>query len=210
MQGGGKTYSLSKGGTGWSATPNLWPDVDNEEPVSFYAYNAGDFDSSDNYISFTVNENASTQTDLLVAKRENITYKATGGKVSLTFDHACAAVNIRVKRTEEVGADLAVTSIKLEGVANEGDYYYNSGWKDLSGSATYTLSNANISVTTSEQTMTCGTLFMIPQTLGSDAKVVFRNGTTVKATVPLNGAVWEPGRRYTMIIQVGTANIATP
>lgn len=202
-------YTVEKSpSTGWDTQPFNWPISNDDERISFYAYNAGTFQSDDNYLTYTVNENASSQADLLVAKHENISWNDAQGQVSLTFDHACAAVNFELRISgllSETYSTLTITDIKLKNVANTGDYYYskdNGGWKNVKGTSTYTLNNAGMSLTTTPQALTCGTLFMIPQTLGDDAVLSFKYGGVEKA-ISLKGAKWEEGTQYVMDIVIG-------
>lgn len=181
------TYTVSKTGDGWTVSGGYWPygyDV-----VSFYAYTDGDFypNNETPYISFTqsaISEDAFHQHDLLVAKN-TASYTKDLGTVSLTFDHACAAVNFNVQMTNKLATDerwgsntLTVTSIKLNNVYNTGKYSYESssdkkqGWNDLGYGIvdnrpkppTYTLINSDITVTTEPKALPCNSLFMIPQT----------------------------------------------
>lgn len=210
-------YRFSKSGTTWTSTDlNSWPNVDNNTPVSFYAYNAGTYNSGANYLSFVADENASTQTDLLVAKQEGITYNDTKGQVSLTFDHACAAVDFTISITPKLaeklkGGNLTVNEVVLELVAKQGDYYFSGEWENVNTPTNYTLTSAeSMAVGTDEQTLPCGTLFLIPQTLGSDAQFYITYtlaGETKTTQINLDGESWQAGYQYTMHIGLGTANI---
>lgn len=200
-------YEVTKTGTGWAAKPFNWPVANNDESISFYAYNAGTYTSeSTNYLSFTVPENARTQTDLLVAKHENISYNDAGGQVSLTFDHACAAVDFELRMSEllsQTHSSLIITDIQLRNVTNNGDYYYtNDEWTNIRGKGEYTLNNSEMTLTKEPQPLTCGTLFMIPQTLGEDAVLCFKYDGKDK-TISLKGAEWKKGTRYVMDIVIG-------
>ena len=77
----------------WSG--GSWPGdaVLSNAEVTWYAYTGGTFNLNGGtpYIDFTVDENATTQKDLLVATASG-TYSGTGGKLSFTFDHACSAL----------------------------------------------------------------------------------------------------------------------
>lgn len=212
-------YRFSKSGTTWTSTDlNSWPNVDNDTPVSFYAYNAGTYyyNSGANYLSFEAMENASTLTDLLVAKQEGITYNDTKGQVSLTFDHACAAVDFTISITPKLveklgGGNLTVNKVVLEQVAKQGDYYFSGGWKNVNTTTNYTLTSAeSMAVGTDEQTLPCGTLFLIPQTLGSRAQFAITYtlaGETKTTQINLDRESWQAGYQYTMHIGLGTANI---
>ncbi len=201
-------YDVSKGGTGWINNPNTWPVVDNNEKITFYAYNGGTFYSEGHYVSFTVDNTVSSQKDLLVATK-SVAYNDASGKVWLTFDHACAAVNFNVQRTNTLRTDVTVTSIKLEGVKNQGDYNYTA-WSNLSGSGSYELLNSTMTVTTTPTATSNGTLFMIPQTLDASAKLVItytKVATSKTAEISLKDITWAKGTKYTVNIKLGTTYI---
>lgn len=190
----------------WNTTPSIWPVSDNDETITFYAYNAGTYnnDYGNSNISFSVNNNASSQTDLLVAT-QTTSYSDSQGQVSLTFGHACAAVDFKLRlpaSLSEKNNTITITDITLKNVANEGDYYYNEGWKDIGGNGEYELNDAAMSLTTSPQALTCGTLFMIPQVLGDEAVLSFKY-EEVEKTIWLKGAEWAEGTRYVMDIVIG-------
>lgn len=220
-------YTVEKSGSTWKTTPESWPDVGDNDKISFYAYNVGSDpenrncfypDGSNSSISFTVEELASSQKDLLVAKRENVSNAETGGVVQLTFDHVCAAVNIEVRLTNTLsrnlkGKPLSIEAIMLKNVVKAGTYYYKDGgrWENSSQRGSYTLSSSSIEVTTTPQTLDGGTLFMIPQTLGEDAVFSFQysldgNNWTAKS-ISLKDTEWKAGEIYTMDIAIGTTTI---
>lgn len=220
-------YTVEKSGSTWKTTPESWPDVGDNDKISFYAYNVGSDpenrncfypDGSNSSISFTIDESPSGHIDLLVAKRENVSYTGTGGVVHLTFDHACAAVNIEVRLTNTLsgnltGRKLSIQDIMLKNVVKSGTYYYKDGgrWENSSQKGSYTLSSSSIEVTTTPQTLDGGTLFMIPQTLGEDAVFSFQysldgNNWTAKS-ISLKDTEWKAGEIYTMDIAIGTKTI---
>lgn len=198
----------------WATTPvDTWPVDGADTPISFYAYNAGTFyPGGDNCLTFSVDENASTQTDLLVAKHENISFSEANGAVSLTFAHACAAVDIEVKISNklhtQLGTDLTVKSILLQNIYKTGDYHFGTNsWESLSTKTYFTLTNASMTVTTTEQSLSCGTLFLLPQTLGDDAQLLINYGDDKQATIPLTGETLAPGTHYTWSFVLGTTLI---
>lgn len=229
-------YKLEKKDGQWKSDPDRWPSsVTNDQDITFYAYNVGhdkdnnlnkfyprDEVSPEPYISFTVPENASTQTDLLVAKTTT-SYNAHQGQVSLTFDHACAAVNFTVAISPKLYAklgnsNLTVKSIILENVIKEGDFFFSNGWtlENATDKNTtfYTLTTAETtSVGTEEQPLLNGTnLFLIPQTLGSGAQFTITytlagDSESKTTSISLAGETWQAGYQYTMSIYLGTANI---
>ena len=196
-----------------------WPyGVDNNTSVNFYAYSNGTYNDNSGtpYISFIMDENASAQHDLLVAKN-TVSYNDHQGKVPLTFDHACAAVafNVQITKTlkTKLGTTLTVNSIVLHNVSNSGKYYFGtSTWGDVSGSAYYTLTSGNITVDTEAQALSSNYLFVIPQTradngtTGTYLEINYTLSGSKQATIPL-AVDWVAGSKYTIDIKLGTTRI---
>lgn len=209
---GDYNYNFSKNDVGsWNTID--WPVSGNDTKIDFYAYNAGTFQWNDGnpYLSFTMDASASNQTDLLVATRKAISYNDAKGKVSLDFDHACAAVKFNIYKTTGVGEkSVTVTSVVLSGVKDKGDYYYNeeTKWQFLSGTASYLLTTADITLTTSKQALPCGYLFLIPQSkVGLTLTVKYTvNGDASEYAFNLSGT-WEAGKEYIVNISMGTSII---
>ena len=202
---------FNKGGSTWET--GTWPqDVGDDTSITFYANDGGTFNwvSDDPYVSFTMDEDAFNQKDLLVATTE--TYKSEhAGQVYLTFDHACAAVQFYVYKEES--ADYVVKSIKLKNVKNTGDYYYSdNSWKSLSGSAEYTLTNTDITVTTVYQLLPCKWLFVIPQEKSGEStglkleiNYTKNSGDANTKYLVLPSGNWAAGKKYTVNILIGKA-----
>ena len=219
-----KEYSVSKNGNTWTIVPNTWP---SNNPVDFYANTDGgtfNLNSGNPYVRFKVAENASTQHDLLVAKKMQQSRPTDGvGKVSLTFSHACAAVAFNVQMTKtlssQISGNLTVNSIKLHNVYSEGKYFFNSKeWVYVTDNGTeqpvkayYTLSNSDISVTTEYQPLSSNDIFMIPQSRTADGtngmylEINYSNNSK-SAIIPLD-VDWQAGYRYTVNIRLGTQQI---
>lgn len=211
---GNKFSFEKKAGGSWNTNEYTWPVSGNNSKIDFYAYNAGTFywNSGNPYLSFTMDASASNQTDLLVATHKAISFNDAGGKVSLDFNHACAAVTFNIYKTAGVGEkSVTVTSVELSGVKNQGDYYYNkeTKWQSLSGSASYTLTDSNITLTTTDkQALPCDYLFLIPQSKeGMTLTVKYTvNGDASEYTFKLSGT-WEAGTEYIVNISMGTSII---
>ena len=211
---GSYKYDLTKSGSTW--TTNDWP-VDNNVKIDFYAYTGGDFiySAADPYVSFEVDQTVSSQHDLLVAVHKDIAYNDAGGKVSLSFDHACAVVQFNVQLTNklrtELGSNLSVNSIVLQNVIYQGQYHYNStpSWTLGENQTNFELTNSLITVGTELQGLPCGYLFMIPQsrdangTTGTYLKVSYTTSAAKTATIPLD-INWQAGYLYTINIRLGT------
>jgi len=164
--------SVTKDASGnWSA--GNWPTEAGESTeVGWYAHTDGTIvNQTGPYLNFTVEELATSQKDLLVASTSG-TKAETGGRLTLTFDHACTALRFYVKKAKNLDDHtLTVTSIKLCNVVKDGKYHFRtSSWTPGStrtlftlyegtgmtlGSTDYTLLNANED----------DYLFIIPQTL---------------------------------------------
>jgi hypothetical protein len=211
-------YDFTKSGSGWNT--HNWPNsVVNDAKIDFYAYTRGTFSygNGNPYVSFTVESEPGSQHDLLVAEHKQIAYSDAGGHVSLTFDHACAAVLLNVQITStlrnSLSSDLTVNSIVLKNVNNQGHYdYATKSWSNLTGSASYTLTNSAITVTTTPQQLSCGYLFMIPQKRAKGAEGIYLevNYTTSRAktaTIPLD-VDWQAGKCYNMTVRLGTNTIS--
>ena len=219
-------YDCEKSGETWNTNPNTWPVSGNDTKIDFYAYNAGTFNwnSGNPYLSFTMDASASNQTDLLVATHKAISFNDAKGKVSLNFDHACAAVKFNIYKTTGVGdKSVIVKSVVLAGVKNQGDYYYNNEgtkWQfqslpgsasytyDGYSSASYTLTDGDITLTTDKQALPCGYLFLIPQSKeGMTLTVNYTvNGDASEYAFNLRGT-WEAGTEYIVNISMGTSII---
>lgn len=119
-------YDFVKTGGAWSTA--TWPSVGNDAKIDFYAYDGGEFIWNDGapYISFVMGSDAFAQKDLLVADT-TAAYSDNKGKVSLMFNHACAAVRFYVRKSVE--QSVSITDVELAGVQSKGDYHYaSSAW----------------------------------------------------------------------------------
>lgn len=222
----GNRYKYIKEGEKWST--GSWPTgVANDQKIDFYAdtYTYNDTHSSsynyndgNPYIHFTVDGTVSNQHDLLVSDRKQVSYTETKGNVSFHFTHACAIPHFTVQLTDAISTQcngsLTVKEIVLKNVKNEGNYYYaTKSWQDATGSASYTLNNSSIDVTTAKQSLSSGYLFMIPQkcaangTEGIYLEITYKKGENEKqAIIPLD-IDWQAGKSYPINILLGTAVI---
>ena len=216
-------YTFTKGGTGWNTIP--WPTGDEKDTkIDFYAYNydrvdgtAFQWNGGNPYVAFTMDENAFVQKDFLVATHKQISYNDANGHVSLTFDHACAAVQFNICQTQTVtnqGHKFAVNSVVLKNVCKNGDYYYDSGWKldsKYSIYTDYTLTNKKaISLTTDYQTLPCQWLFLIPQPqtgVKLEIKYTVDDSAEKTKTIDVGTGSWVKGTKYIINIKVGTSFI---
>lgn len=202
---------FKKTGDTWS-TAN-WPTTVYTTPIDFYAYNGGTFYwySGNPYVSFTAEENVASMKDLLVATHKSISFNDNNGHVSLTFDHACAAVEFFVYNVD--GASYNVSSIVLKNVCKQGEYYYNNTgatpkWQNVQTTTNYTLTTTSIDkLSTTPQRLPCGWLYLIPQSKsGIKIDVTYSKGsgtTSNTKTLSLPAGTWEAGMQYTVNIRIG-------
>ena len=203
--------NFTKTGGTWSTFG--WPVSDNDTKIDFYAYNGGTFwwNSGNPYLNFTMEKEASGQKDLLVATHKQISYNDAKGKVSLTFDHACAAVQFQICQTKTVTEQkhsFTINSVVLKNVHKDGDYYYDSGWTLGSNLTDLTLTNSTITLTTAYQLLPCQWLFLIPQSQdGIQLEIKYTVDKGAEKTKILNVGTdsWEQGKQYTVNIRVGSS-----
>ena len=204
--------NFTKTGGTWSTAD--WPyGVNENTKIDFYAYNAGSFqwNSGTPYVSFMMDEDAFSQKDLLVATHKQISYNDAKGKVSLTFDHACAAVQFQICQTKTVtnqGHSFTINSVVLKNVHKDGDYNYDSGWTLGSNLTDLTLTNSTITLTTAYQLLPCQWLFLIPQSQdGIQLEIKYTVDEGAEKTKILNVGTdsWEQGKQYTVNIRVGSS-----
>ena len=164
--------SVTKDASGnWSA--GYWPTEAGESTeVGWYAHTDGTIvNQTGPYIRFNVEELATSQKDLLVASASG-SYSSTGGKLSLTFDHACTALRFYVKKAKNLDDYmLTVTSIKLCNVVKDGKYYFaTSSWTPGNTRTLFTLyEGSGMTLGSTDYTLLNSDeddyLFMIPQTM---------------------------------------------
>ncbi len=224
-------YSVEKSaGTGkWTVKPDTWPLSDpsyDNTKVQFYAYTDGTFypNNGTPFIDFTVAEDAFNQHDLLVATN-SVAFNDHSGTVPLIFDHACAALAFNIFMSNTLsgklgGNTLTVTGIVLKNVCKKGKYNFGttfneSTWRDVSGSANYTLLNSSsMVITTTPEPLSSDYLFMIPQERAADGtdgtyleiSYTFSGQERTTATIPLT-VNWKKSTQYTINIKLGTTLI---
>lgn len=204
-----------------------WPDPEKE--VNWYAHSDGEFnlnedDNNKPYVSFTVDENAEQQKDLLVSTLSK-SYDECSGHLNFTFDHACAAVKFYAKKAKNMSDyTLTVSSVILSGVVNTGDYHYDtSEWTLGKATSSYTLYDGTAkTLTNSDYEALDATeapyLFLIPQTLTAWAPPSAPANTYLELTCTIskngsnvfNGAAYIPfaatlaeGTQYDVKINIG-------
>ena len=212
------TFTMCGDNKDWTATitktdgkwTTSWPGGDDSKKWNFYAYNVGSenefvWNGGDPYVSFTMEEEVDNQKDCLVAKTaEAKSWSETGGKVSLTFDHACAAVQFYVFKEEN--ATYVVKEIKLLHVNKQGDYHFSSNtWSNISTPANFTLTTGEITPTSTKELLPKGWLYVIPQSKeGMQLQIIYtKNGDDQEPKfINLSGS-WAAGYQYTVNIRIG-------
>ena len=218
----GNEYKYIKNGETWS-TGSSPTGVANDQKIDFYAdtytYNdthstSYNYNNGNPYIHFTVDGNASSQHDLLVSECKQVSYAETEGHVSFLFTHACAIPHFTVQLTNAISTQcngsLTVKDIVLKNVNNAGNYYYaTKSWQEVTGNASYTLINSPITVTTAEQSLSSGYLFMIPQTRAANGtegiylEITYnKGGADEKAIIPFD-IDWQAGTIHPINILLG-------
>ena len=175
---------------GYTYNTRYWPLEDtNLSFAAYYPHNAGSLNTTDApSITFTVQGTPATQVDLMYAAP--LEDKSKGSALSFTFKHALVPITFKAKLS--AAGTATITKIELTGVANQGTLSLANGtsgtWSGQSttdtGAPTYTLDGLNvvISSTTTPTDISTTTptdistdeddiLLMIPQTLGSTAKI---------------------------------------
>ena len=144
--------------------------------VNWYAHTYGTFNLTDDpYLHFTVEELTDNQKDLLVATAADTRANCYGGKLSFTFDHACAALRFHMKKAKNLSTyTLTVSEVKLCHAVKAGDYYFSTASWTPSTKTTdytnYTLFNGSKTLDVTDYVAMdiddkTAYLFLIPQTL---------------------------------------------
>ena len=220
----------------WSSA-GTW-NADDDVMVKWYAHTGGTFYLTDDanklpYINFAVGDKVAYQKDLLVATTAD-TRGHCGGKLSFTFDHACAALRFYMKKAKNLSDyTLTVSEVKLCHVVEKGDYFFSTASWSLGTETTdyalfyvfngsKTLGDTNYeAMDTNEST---AYLFLIPQTLtawngsGSLANTYLELDCTIKsgdtqvhsgkAYIPF-GATLEKGTQYDVRLNIGKNSLYT-
>lgn len=235
--GSGDKQSITNASGTWSG--GSWPsDAGEGHPevnVAWYAYTDGTFNWTEEnpknpYVRFTVEELATNQKDLLVAKLTDKTWNNCGGNLNFTFDHACAALRFYVKKASNISSNtLSVSSVVLKHVAKQGKYYFNAmAWTPITTESTdftdYSLYIGEDKDITSSYTRLNGTneddsyLFLIPQELvgnvstGTYVEIAWKSNygshASGTAKIPLS-KVLKKGHRHDIKISIGTTTLTT-
>lgn len=172
------------------------------------------YNSGTPYVTFMSDEDAFQQKDFLISTHKQISYDDCEGKVSFTFEHACAAVQFQIAQTQTIadqGHSITVNSVVLKNVCKRGDYYYDSGWTlgtNADDYTYYTLTNTSIDLSTTYTLLPCQWLFLIPQsqsTIQVEIKYTVDGGAEQSKLIDLGTDSWTAVNSYTINIRVGTS-----
>jgi hypothetical protein len=219
----------SDGGTTWSyGTPAEWP----LGRVSFFAYApyttfAGSLTGSLTVISpdaegvpqirYRVPREAVEQVDLMIA---DPVYNRLGrDPVTESFHHALSRVRFTAAKTSDLASDVVkVLLVRIDDISCEGTASLKTPvvWTPIATSQNFPLATVDngslqdLALTTSQQNLhtTTGTMFVLPQTLGSgtaNLTVTYQiNGLQLSWAGKLPTTAWEPGKAYLYQLLIGT------
>ena len=192
----------------------LWSSIKDADYLRVYgyapynsAYNSATSTDGQTTISYTVDSDITKQQDIIATEIKDVP-KDYCQNIPLTFEHILTGVRFKA------GFDCMVTSLKITGVKNSGDYTIGEVWKNQSGTAEFSLpiDNNGRNIAEGEYISTdTEILMMIPQTLDG-AKVVMEyevNGTQGTITASLDGLRWDKGALVTYTLHESNQQIKT-
>ena len=189
-----------------------WPGGKKLSFYAWYPYTATGMTLTDNthagapVMTYAIPENVADQIDVMTAEAIGETDpNSTTGGTQLKFNHSLAAVKFAVGSLP----NCIVRSITIEGVKHSGRYTLGTNAWDLDKDVKdFILKWDNKEISGTKDTPITAddeTLFMMPQQLTSDARIVveMNDGTkdfTVSASIGSNNETWEMGHTYTYYI----------
>lgn len=225
---------LNRNGSGvWvyaNNTPENWNATTANDRFTFFSYApfaTGNYDASGNptgngivvngnnttagipSLTYTVPSNCANQPDLMVSViQKNI--RKSPSPVLLSMQHALTSVGFKM-----IGAGQQVSKITIKGVKSVGTLAVQGDsiqWTNVSGSSDLDVKiNTGITLGPTGQQMNSvdGYMMMIPQTLGTNAKIVvtLQNGSTREAT--LNTQVWSAGKHVDYVMTITAQGMIT-
>lgn len=130
----------------WSYSPTkYWPNNASQQ-LDFLAYAPYGDDThisvSESTLTFTVDDNAENQVDLIVATAKNQTRSTNHGAVALHFRHLLSRLQFEAKAAPGYGYEIVFTSATLSGAPKEGTLNpWTEVWTVDPAVATYTLTD---------------------------------------------------------------------
>ncbi len=207
--------AVSEKGAYWTTSqPYYWPTADDARlsfvalagiPEEGLSVNVNDNDLSLNY---TVPSKAAAQTVLMAAETPSVNGNGIPGyRVPMAFRHICAAVRFKAGTPLMPGS---IEKITLSGIKATGTYS-KGGWNGLDNSRSFSI-DTPVATTGNEAEgedlyQSYQTLMLLPQALGSDARleVVFSDktsGTKRTLSASLAGQEWPMGKVITYHIGI--------
>lgn len=184
----------------WKTSHDYYWSGNSNKTVSFYAYYPASISGSISHtagsaptLSYTVPDDVTSQPDILVASKANVSGNTTTS-TDLPFKHIFAAVQFSVG-SNGLGSGT-ISSISIGDVYNSGTYTFGSGWTLGTSTKTFTISQPKTISGTSGEDIYSGTytLMMIPQTVSNaTVTVTYSNGGTLTKTI---SGIWEAGKNY--------------
>ena len=132
----------------WSYSPTkYWPNNASQQ-LDFLAYapynDATHILVSGSNLTFTVDDNAANQVDLIVATAKNQTRSTNQGAVALHFRHLLSRLQFEAKAAAGYGSEITFTSATLSGAPTEGTFNpWTEAWTSTQGTGSYNVSNSN-------------------------------------------------------------------
>lgn len=201
--------ATQNGGLWYPSEKYYWPTGKQLSFYAWYPYTATGMTLTDNthsgapVMTYAIPEMVADQIDVMTAQTADQT--DPNGATSLNFDHALAAVKFAVCSLP----NCIVRSITIEGVKHSGKYTLDTHqWNLDTDTKDFSVSWPNKQVggtTNAPITADDETLFMMPQDLPSEARIVveMNDGTkdfTVSSSIGGNNKTWERGHTYTYYI----------
>lgn len=201
--------ATQNGGLWYPSEKYYWPTGKQLSFYAWYPYTATGMTLTDNthsgapVMTYAIPEMVADQIDVMTAQALDQT--DPNGATALNFDHALAAVKFAVGSLP----NCIVRSITIEGVKHSGKYTLDTHqWNLDTDTKDFSVSWPNKQVggtTNAPITADDETLFMMPQDLPSEARIVveMNDGTkdfTVSSSIGGNNKTWERGHTYTYYI----------
>jgi hypothetical protein len=184
----------------WKTKTDYYWSGTSSKTINFYAYYPTTISNSITHtagsaptLTYTVPDDVANQSDIIVAKNTGVAGN-TMTSTALSFNHIFAAVQFSVG-SNGIGSGT-ISSISIGNVANSGTYTFGSGWSNVTGSKTFTISQSKTIAGTSGEDLYSGTytLMMIPQTINNlTITVTYSNGGTLTKTI---SDTWLAGNTY--------------
>jgi hypothetical protein len=184
----------------WKTTKDYYWSGNSSKTISFYAYYPTDISKDISHtvgsaptLSYTVPDDVTSQPDILVALKTNVSGNTTTS-TDLPFKHILAAIQFSVG-SNGLGSGT-ISSISIGDVYNSGTYTFGNGWTLGTSTKTFTISQPKTISGTSREDIYSGTytLMMIPQTVNNaTVTITYSNGGTLTKTI---SGTWEAGEIY--------------